>query len=562
MKLSHNSNNLGHVRKFIIAYMLSLFFPLFSISGEDKFTSLSLQAEALTEAHDYITASQIYTKLLPLSLPDWQKKRLLYNMGTIRLAQQNPIEALTFFQKINPTDLSLPRFGSNLLLNEGIAYLQYAQSLALDSNSSFDQQVVFIEQSLKAFDQAKQLECQAQKEEFSSICESSSLLNHWIETARSQLSQALQNKRQKWMKNATLETLASLLHQNMQKWIDFLKKYQYFPKSFFPYFQYQAESLIPLWKALQQKEFSLDQKKAFEKSLASYLSASQNLNEQNEFSAVKEWEQSIEALKPLIFQKYQNIQYARLSYEVLLLQDTLIVPSLKDLIKQFENLKVEEKQSDSLKQIQLFLKTSLEALQNGYSEKAQFFFIVGYSQFRSLFKTEASSPAAILQQVLDQANWNLQLSFLAEAIPKDKAAQAHAILRGQQRDILTQVAPFIPRVLKEQDARFHQTHDMNSRCQQTPWDQVIPLYDRGFRSAQNIDKQYQQRIFDFQAVIAGQVQTIKEWEQALSLILHPPQQGGGLATQQEWADTFRRIQEMYLEDQPQPKQATKELHSW
>lgn len=361
-----------------IFLILSLFFPLLSLSGEDKVTSLSLQAEALAEAHDYAAAGQLYEKLLTLPLPDWQKGRILYNLGTIRLAQQNPIEALALFQKVNPVDLSLPRFGRNLFLNAGIAYLQYAQSLAHDSPSSLGQQSIFIEQSLKAFDQAQQLDCQAQKEELSSSCISSILLSQWIETARLQFNQVM---------------------------------------------------------------------------------------------------------------------------------------------------------ADS-------------------------------HQFHSLFKTEDSTPAAILQHALDQANRVLRLSFLAEAMPQDKAGEALVRLKSEQDKILTQASPFIPAVLKEQDERFHQVKDLNSRCQQIPWDQVIPLYDRGFRLAQSVKMQYQQAAFDFQAVMAGQIQTIKEWEQALNLILHPPQQGGGATTQQKWGETFRKIQEMYLEDQSPPKHVEKELHSW
>lgn len=545
-----------------IVFILFLFFPCFSMSNEDNLTSISLQTEALAEAHDYLAASQMYEKLLDLSLPDWQKERLFYNLGTIRLAQQNPVEALSFFQKINPVNLSLVHFGSNFFINKGIAYLQYAQSLAVNNSSSLNQQITFIEQSLNAFDQAQQLDCQIQKKESSSICDSSFLLNQWISTTRLQLNEVLQNKRQKWMENASLEMLASLIDQNMQQWMNFIKKYQEFSISMFPYFQYQAESLISIWKAIQQKKLSIDQKETFEKSMAFYTNAVEKLSKKDHSSAIKEWEQSIEFIKPLVFQKNQEIRYVQLNYLILLLQNNLTVSSLQDLIEQFENLKIEKEQSPSIKQIQSFLKISLQALQAKQLEQAHFFLIAGYSKLNSIFNEQNSTPAVILQQALDQANRTLELSFLAEAISGDNTAQIYTILKSQQTSILTQIAPFIPTVLKEQYERFHQDQDANAHCQQTPWDQVIPLYDKGFRLAQNVEKQHQQTVLDFQTLIAAQIQTIKEWEQALDLILHPPQQGSGASTSQKWTNTFRQLQEMYLEDQSKPEQATKELHSW
>lgn len=540
-----------------IFFIAILFFPFFFINSDDVLTSIHLKAEALTEAHDYQAASQMYAKLLISSLPKWQEERVIYNMGTVQLAQQNPIEALNFFQKITPIDLSLPRFGSYLLLNEGIAYLQYAQSIHLDFISSLDQKIIFIKQSLESFKQAKELECQAQKQENSSFCETSFLLDQWMKTARLQLNQLFQNNCQRWIEHASVETLASLIYKRMQKWQKFQKKSQEIS-----YLYYQAESLTSLWKSLQQKKISTEQKTNFEKSMNFYLIALQKLNEKNESAAIQQWEQSTKALQPLIFQKNQDIQYLLLNYDILFLQNTLSLFSLKDLIKQFEDLHVSEKQANLLKPIQLLLKLSLEAFQNQFVNQAQFFFIASYSQLHALFQSKEPSPAEILKQILNQANRNLQLSFLAEMMPKDKLEQIQAILRDQQHTILSEATLFIPAVLKEQNEHFHQTTNIDSRCQETPWNQAIPLYDQGFQFAQKIDKQYQQEIVDLQPVIVGQIQTIKKWEQALNLILHPPQQKEVAKTDQQWTNTFRQIQEMYLEDQSQPQQTTKELHSW
>jgi hypothetical protein len=91
---------------------------------------------------------------------------------------------------------------------------------------------------------------------------------------------------------------------------------------------------------------------------------------------------------------------------------------------------------------------------------------------------------------------------------------------------------------------------------------VIPLFDRGYRAAQSAYKEFDNSVLNSQSIIAYQEQTLKDWQQALNLILHPPQQSASPKTLQKWTDSVRLIQEMYLQDQSQPVQNNEELHSW
>lgn len=158
--------------------------PFLTIESQENVISGHLKAKALWETHDYSAASQIYQNLLLQSLPTWQKARLYYNLGTTELSQQHPIEAIDFFQKVKPEELLLPRFGRDFFLNLGIAYLQYVD-LLISNGSSFPQQLFFIRQGLRSFDQAKQIDCQIQKEEqqkdSSFDCKASLLLGLWIQ---------------------------------------------------------------------------------------------------------------------------------------------------------------------------------------------------------------------------------------------------------------------------------------------------------------------------------------------------------------------------------------------
>lgn len=448
-------------------------FPLFSLRGEDNTIPLSQQAEALWEARDYDSASKIYEQLQSPSLPDWQQARLFYNLGTIQLSQHHPLEALDFFHKISPFQLSLPTFGRHLFLNEGIAYLQYAEILAAD-NSPLDQQILYMEQSLRAFEQARMLECQIQKKEqkedgpFS--CETSYLLDQWTKNTRSKLDAAYRQKNQNWI-------------------------------------------------------------------------------EQSDATS---------------FQENQELQKAMFNYQILLLQEILPINSLKNLLGEFEALKAGNDQSPSLDAIKNNLRLSLEELQNQHSIQARFFLLAGFGQAEALFQPKIKSPASILQQGIDQANRAWQLFFLSEMMSKESSQQTsvYKILEEQQQEILTQVAPFIPNVIKTQEKLFSQATDANVGCQQSPWDQVIPLYDRGYRAMQKVIKKFDKTRVDAQMSMAQQEQTIKEWQHAQKLILHPPQQHPAGSSSQKLTETVRLLQDMYLQDQFQPEQSTEEVHSW
>lgn len=543
--------------------MLSLLYPISIIFGDEKISNLSSKAEALSEAHDDEAAMQIYEKLSKQSLPDWQKSRLFYNMGTIRLVQQKPDEALAIFQGIHPTALSLPHFGRNLLLNEGIAYLHYAQLTALDRLSSLNLQALFIKQALTTFDQAQNLECREELIESIPSCQSSILLNEWVQATRIQLHHIYELKRKEWMENATVPRLASLLNISMQKLLDSMEmKGQKSSSSFIPYFQFQGQSLLPLWNFLEQKELKKRDKEVFEESVKAYSEALKYIGKNDFASALEQWKLSIKKLNLLTFQENREFQYAKLNYEIILLQENLSALQINDLIREFEALKIENEQITPLDKIKISLNESLKAIQAKKIEQARFYLVAGFGQLAALFKDKQSSPAAVLTKALELIKDSMQLFFLAQFIPQEAIEQAQIILKDQGSYIFIEADSFIPAVLKRQNDLFHQSKDLDARCQETPWDQVIPLFDRGFRLEKSNQQLMSKAPFDFEALISNQAEAIKDWKEALYLILHPPKQQSAESQPQKWAETFRQIQEMYLEDQSKPEQVSKELHAW
>jgi len=300
----------------------------------------------------------------------------------------------------------------------------------------------------------------------------------------------------------------------------------------------------------------------FEESVTTYSSALKYLGKNDFDSALEKWKLTTKALTPLTFQEDKEIQYAKLNYEMLLLQGHLTALSLKELMKSFEDLKVEKEQTAYLKKVKISINQGLQALEAKKMEEAQFFLVAGFGQLHSLFKEKNSSPAAVLTQALELAKNAMQLFLLAQLLSEEVIEQVHTILKEQESITLIEAELFIPTVLNAQNDLFHQNKNLDERCQQSPWDRVIPLFDRGCRLGKSNQELMNKNSFDLGTLITNQANAIKDWREALNLILHPHKQQSSEEAPQKWRETFRQIQEMYLEDQSKPEEVTKELHAW
>lgn len=544
------------MKNFVLIYIFFLICQLTDLTANDQVIAISQQAYALAGAHDYTQASALYEQLAQLALPKWQTARIQYNLGTLKLAQKQATEALKIFKAIQPFDLSLPRFAQNLFLNEGIAYFTQAQS----SSHLPEQQLFFIEQSLQALQEAQALNCQ--EISLKQSCIPHPLVEYWLQTTHLQLTQIRQQQRQQWIKQTSAENLANLLFDNLKKWLNNAQSLQANPHpSPIPYLEQQIQALIPLWETLKQKESS--SKEIIEQAFLAYSEILNTLKKQDLASAIKHAQTSLSTLLALAFDS-SSIQKTALNYQILLLQDTLTISELNALKTNLEQLKLEESMTKQLPEIQQDLQTSLTYLKDQQKYAARFFLLASFSQFQFLWNAtkKEKTPVIILQQAIKQAHHALQLSFLSILIPKDFKDQTalQKTLQIQQQNVLQEVKPFLKAVLTEQKTHFQQ-----AKCQRFPWEQVIPLFDKGYQAAQEADKELKHTPVRRQVLITYQEQTMQNWQKALDLLQHPLDQQNqqtNALTSPALNETFRLVQEMYLEDQAQPVKDIQELHAW
>lgn len=451
------------------------YFLIFLLIHSFGYTQIQYQAEALWEAKDFATAEGLYQKIDSEKLTGWQKARLQYNLGTLALANHQTADAIRLLQKIAPSELSLPQFGNDLLINQAISYLQYAKELKPDS-PFFDLKGIYLNESLKLFKQVPP--------------------NGWTQNVLEEMYLFHQQKASDWMSQASIETLSTFLSILLQQ-LNSLKA----PAGFM---EQQMESLEPVWAALKNKKFSPTQQKYFNEA----------------YSERKNPSKATEKLSHLNFKENISLNLAHLSYQILLLQPSIGKNDLATIKWEVEQIKGNK---ESIEKIKFYLEKSLES---------RFFLLAGFGWLETLFPSDTLSPLDCLQKAFNQATRSLEMLFLGYANDE--------ILKEQQQLILHQGNFFIPSVLKEQTS---------TSCQQFPWDQVIPLFDHGYFAAKRTDLE----------------QTVQDWHKAIQLLKNPMKnqtQGETPAVPKNLAETFRLIQEMYLEDQTEAQPEREEFHSW
>lgn len=103
---------------------LLLFF--LGLEAEEAPSRVDARAAAFYAVQDYEKAFTLYLDTEKESFSEWQKNRLLYNLGTLYLAQGAPEKALDYFKKVDPALLSLKRLSVDLQINIAYAYLEMA----------------------------------------------------------------------------------------------------------------------------------------------------------------------------------------------------------------------------------------------------------------------------------------------------------------------------------------------------------------------------------------------------------------------------------------------------
>ncbi|MDP1879621.1 MAG: hypothetical protein Q8K60_01615 [Parachlamydiaceae bacterium] len=159
--------------------LIIFLFSSFLLTADENLNKISKHAQVYSETNEYSKAIKLYSELLNESLQPWQVARLHYNLGLLKLAQNQSKQALDEFLQINPLELSFPENVKKLFFYEAIAYIQQAEDLKkLNQPITEYKQSYLLQKSLILLENAKKTPCLLHSQENENLkCEPSLLIN-------------------------------------------------------------------------------------------------------------------------------------------------------------------------------------------------------------------------------------------------------------------------------------------------------------------------------------------------------------------------------------------------
>lgn len=455
------------MKLILMAFILCL--KTFAFADENL-RNIGMEAQDYALARDYDKAAGLYEQVLKSTLPPWQKAITLYNLGTVKLAQNKNEEAIRYYQQIPFDSAGSPQLIRSIYLNKGIAYLNQASESAPDAPLyEYYALIDLYENSLHQFNDVLALDCQLKTLEGDAApCQATTNVGALITKAKMGMEQVKIHLRQSLLKSeASIKQISS---------IDEAKKYQ-----------------LPL----------------------------------------------------LLF-----------DYQLALLADKITEKSVQQLLQAQKQLT--DFDQEIIKSANADLEKSLVYLQKNQADQAKFFLLAAFDQIEVLNPLKAEMPADVLSQAWMQAHRAKELTQLSGFISDGQSS----ILQNAQQKVIKQADDFLPAVLTFEKKAFESKDKKVQRCQKKPWDQVLPLFDKGYLNAQSALTGINQT----QTALILQTSTLVHWQEALRLLSqssqNQPEPQEANLSQQDIDDLLRRIQEMQAEDQPQEKPQYQELHSW
>ena len=219
----------------------------------------------------------------------------------------------------------------------------------------------------------------------------------------------------------------------------------------------------------------------------------------------------------------EQVQKLYVFYQMALLQDPLQETTLAALQVQEQQVNdlLPANFKGQLDSASRDLAGSFDYLKGGDNAAARFYLLKASHEVallaRSVRPAEGNLPQRILEDAIEDQRYANSLNRQISEIKKDEFANEE---ETAQRQVLTTAESFQQAVLDWQTFHF-QNGPIDDRCQSQPWDEVLPLFDKGWRSAQySLDLSGPARLTEQGSVIAA-------WQEALKKMQEPRKPGSG-----------------------------------
>jgi hypothetical protein len=570
--------------------LILMAYPFIQSFAFEDLATINSEALAFFAAKDYSKASDLYERLLNQGLPSWQKTLLLYNLGTIQLRQGHLDQALELYQSIPLNSIASPRLLRDLRFNEALLHLRRVDSIYFTNAVMMkpDEQFFLIERGLERLRQARELDCLIRKfENPADPCSRSSDIEILFLAMQNKMNQIRQQQREELLKNQEIEQTTSLLINSLQQLLSLLDTLSFstlpneLATQYWKFLAISGLSLTPIWEQLNNQFLDTEEKNKGLEALQNYQ-AGIHLIEQHNIEKIKR--SFLEVLEKLtqIEKKYSSpsseLKSVLFYHKLLLMEDSLSIHQLKKLIKKQAHLNSSFSKEKKFQLATQNLSMTEIQLQEGHERLARFFLANSAFLMEELVSSDLStnSPQQTLKMAINKAKQAFELNALSQSatllIPLP--SHVHSILLDKQEETLEFVPLFIKNLLILERKKFQEKgRPTNQNCQKKPWDQVVPIFEKGYQEALIAKEALSQEQLD--QALASQGETIIQWEQALDLIKEQEtqhqeeekekeeQQENSLNEAHEPInETFNLLQEMETEDAPVYPETNQEINAW
>lgn len=518
------------------------------------------RAKSLAQVRDFSGADQIYESLSKRSLPDWQHALILYNWGTVKLLQQEWGHSLELFSQVPLSSISTPTLLHSLAINKGFAFLGQAKLLATLPSQDFEEQIYLVRQSQISLQEAFKIDCRIQQLESpgSSECRPFFDRTALMDQTLYQIRLIRRQQRNQFLSTAQPGEVKKILIEGLNKVLLLLRRLNDKNQDYFKLINAQASTLMNLWERLAVLEDT--SREEVEKAEMKYKEALAFLEKLDLEAATENFDSVVKALEPLF--PLSPFATLLLHYQLVLMQE--IVPlRVSDLLGELQKLQLEQKEAEKAAS---YLNLSL-AEKKPFLSRFYLLMSLVYLKENEAVMQSSQTPLSILKQAFQNAKILENLTQLA-SLEKDPSLLT--LLKFQQDNVLKKAAPFIEAVLLQEKEKLTQS---KIECQKTPWDQVIPLFEKGLAAANQAQRWAAINPFPYFAILKEQKTTVENWDQALQLLERPPSPSPQNQSQHEEEnpsassdinETIRQIQEMQAQDKPEQEggEEVQEGHTW
>lgn len=467
------------------------------------------KAAAYFEAKDYAKAIDLYEVLLKQPLTPWQKSVLQYNRGNVLFAEGNFLGAIAEWRAIPINKDSFPLLTRRIYTNLAAAKLKQARQLTFDQTNAFERGNFYLQEALTYARMAKAEECRLQKVEGASTCIPEKDLTLLYAAIKSQYAKgAVLWQRFEEVYATPSQRLFLLLGSIslLLQRLHFLSSQKQDTASYRSLFADEGRRWLPIWQSTEKeipklRDKSSELQSLFSEAKSHYEESLSDLEKQAYSDSLEQLNQAFNQLMALANKIGLNEPIAQgtrrllSSYQLAFIEEPLQELAIAELLTEQQSLLDTLRASLDAEQIKAFdeankdLSLSLDALKRSLSFTGRFYFTEARYRLTKILRPAKRgselTPLEILANALDEQHQAIVLNRLAERMEGSEQPDETMIehIAKAQKAAVNSATPFLEAVYLQQVSDFRQPGSLEERCQAHPWDEVLPLFEQGYRAA-------------------------------------------------------------------------------